>query len=339
MGPAAPLAILAAVCVLCVFFYFYRNMPTQREPIRATSFKLNTVVTITIYDSTDEGLLAGCMDICDQYEAIFSRTDEDSELYRLNHRTLPAVEGAENTYLLSEELADLIGIGLKYCRASDGAFDITLEPLTSLWDFTSGKAVIPDKDDIARAVKTCGWEKAELNGRELTLSSPDTAFDLGGIAKGYIADRIKDYLLAEGVQSATIDLGGNVLCVGKKPDGKPFQIGLQKPFAVRNETLGVLPLEDMSLVSSGTYERYFEKEGILYHHILNPDTGFPYESDLTAVSILSENSVDGDALSTVCFALGLEEGMDFIESLDGVEALFVTEDSALHYSTGFPALG
>ena len=172
------------------------------------------------------------------------------------------------------------------------------------------------------------------DGNIVTFADDDTAIDLGAIAKGYIADRIKDYLTEQGVKSAIINLGGNVVCVGEKTDGKPFKIGLQKPFADRTETVAALDINDLSVVSSGVYERHFIQDGVNYHHILDPHTGYPYENGLTQVTIISKLSVDGDGLSTSCFALGLENGMKLADSLDGVYAVFITEDGELHYSEG-----
>ena len=158
--------------------------------------------------------------------------------------------------------------------------------------------------------------------------------DAGAIAKGYIADRIKDYLLAHGVESAIINLGGNVLCIGEKPDGTPFKIGLQKPFEGRNEIISNLSINDMSVVSSGVYERHFVVDGENYHHLLNPATGYPYDNGLIAVTIVSPRSVDGDALSTTCFSLGLEKGLELINSMDGIYGYFITDDYEIHYSDG-----
>lgn len=306
-----------------------------KDYIRSTSFKLNTVVTITIYDSEDESLLAQCMELCDKYEKIFSRTSSDSELFQLNHRELTPVEGQTDTYQVSEELADLLSIGLSWTQKSNEAFDIAIAPLTELWDFTSETPTVPADSDIRNALSKCGIQGVSIHDRNITLESDDTAFDLGGIAKGYIADRIKDYLVSQGIQSATINLGGNVLCIGAKPDGTPFKIGVQKPFADRNETAAAMEITDKSVVSSGIYERFFEQDGVLYHHILNSQTGYPYKNDLIAVTIVSDHSVDGDALSTTCFALGYEKGLEFIETIPDTEAIFITSDYELHYTKDF----
>lgn len=321
---------------------------TGNEPISISSIKLNTAVQITIYDSQDKALLDDCLALCDKYELVFSRTNEKSELYKLNHRkdtsdkdpnadgqTTPyPVSGTADTWHISEDLASLLSQGLSITRESDGAFDIAIAPLTSLWDFTAEDPKVPDDAAIQKALPLCSSDGVTIDGQDITLPSDDIQFDVGAIAKGYIADRLKDFLVKKGVNSAIINLGGNILCIGSKPDGTPFKIGIQKPFADRNETEAVMDITGKSVVSSGIYERCFKQGGKLYHHILNPQTGYPYENGLISVTIISDQSVDGDALSTTCFALGLEDGLKFAEK-KGVQAVFITEDYELHYTDGF----
>lgn len=323
------IGILAVVLAGFVFFYMKNQ---QKEPVSATSFKLNTIVKVTIYDSQDESLLQEVMDLCDQYEKVFSRTLAESELYRLNRQELPSEDG--KTFDISPELAVLTAKGLEYSKISKGAFDITVAPVSSLWDFTSGAKKIPAKTEIEEALPLVNYKDVELSDAMIQFEKQGMGLDLGAIAKGYIADKMKEFLISKGVKSAIIDLGGNVLCVGKRPDNKPFRIGIQRPFAGRSETVATVEIEDKSVVSSGIYERYFEKNGTLYHHILNPKTGYPYENDLISVTIISDKSVDGDGLSTSCFALGLEEGMALVESLDGIHAVFITADGELHLTKG-----
>lgn len=321
---------------------------TGNEPISISSIKLNTAVQITIYDSQDKALLDDCLALCDKYELVFSRTNEKSELYKLNHRkdtsdkdpnadgqTTPyPVSGTADTWHISEDLASLLSQGLSITRESDGAFDIAIAPLTSLCDFTAEDPKVPDDAAIQKALPLCSSDGVTIDGQDITLPSDDIQFDVGAIAKGYIADRMKDLLVKKGVKSAIINLGGNVLCIGSKPDGTPFKVGIQKPFADRNETEAVMDITGKSVVSSGIYERCFKQGGKLYHHILNPQTGYPYDNGLISVTIISDQSVDGDALSTTCFALGLEDGLKFAEK-KGVQAVFITEDYELHYTDGF----
>lgn len=321
---------------------------TGNQPISISSIKLNTAVQITIYDSQDKALLDDCLALCDRYELIFSRTNENSELYKLNHRkdtsdkdpnadeqTIPyPISGTADTWHISEDLAALLSEGLDITRESDGAFDIAIAPLTSLWDFTAEDPKAPDDAAIQKVLPLCSSDGVTIDGQDITLPFDDIQFDVGAIAKGYIADRLKDFLVKKGVNSAIINLGGNVLCIGSKPDGTPFKVGIQKPFADRNETEAVMDITGKSVVSSGIYERCFKQGGKLYHHILNPQTGYPYENGLISVTIISDQSVDGDALSTTCFALGLEDGLKFAEK-KGVQAVFITEDYELHYTDGF----
>lgn len=343
----------ALVCPMLLFTGCQNAADTDtaagKEPISISSIKLNTAVQITIYDSQDKSLLDDCLALCDKYELIFSRTDEESELYKLNHRisdsavsnqtteTQPTpyqINGTTNTWHISEDLAALLSEGLSITKESDGAFDIAIAPLTSLWDFTAEDPKVPDDADIQNTLPLCSSDGVTINGQDIILPSDDIQFDVGAIAKGYIADRLKDFLVKKGVNSAIINLGGNVLCIGSKPDGTPFKVGIQKPFADRNETEAVMDITGKSVVSSGIYERCFKQNGKLYHHILNPKTGYPYDNGLISVTIISDQSVDGDALSTTCFALGLDEGLKFAEK-KGVQAVFITEDYELHYTDGF----
>ena len=186
---------------------------------------------------------------------------------------------------------------------------------------------------MAEAVTHIDYHCIKVEGNTVTLTDPEARIDLGGIAKGYIADRLKEYLKDEGIEHALIDLGGNMLTLGRRYDGNDFRIGIQKPFADTGTAMAVVSVNDKSVVTSGDYERYFEKDGVIYHHILDPDTGYPVQNDLDQVTIISDQSVDGDALSTTCFAMGLEDGLELIRSLDGIEAVFVTKDGEMHTSS------
>lgn len=321
------LALLAVIFLGCTAALLLR--PKKTEPISRSDFLLNTFVTVTLYDTEEESLLDSCIELCRTYENRFSKTISTSEIYRMNHR-----KPEETTFTVSPETADMIREGLEYSRLSDGAFDITIESLSSLWNFTSGEAIIPEDSEIQNAAAKVDYRNLVLKGNTLTFLSPDTTIDLGSIAKGFIADRLKEYLVSQGVKSAIINLGGNVLCIGEQPNGSPFRIGLQAPFEERNTIYANLEINDLSVVSSGVYERHFVVDGKNYHHLLNPKTGYPYDNGLISVTILSPRSVDGDALSTTCFSLGLDKGLDLVNSMDGIYAFFMTEDKEVHYSDG-----
>lgn len=305
-------------------------------PVSVTGYKLNTYVTLSAYasgnHSADElnNILNEALALCDTYELLFSRTDSRSTLYKVNT--------GECTNI-SKELAELINIGIEYGRISQGAFDISIGSVSSLWDFTADKPSVPDDAAIKNALQYVDYTKIQLsqcNDGTFNINIPEgMILDLGAIAKGYIADRIRDFFLENGIDRAIINLGGNVLCIGSKNSASDFTIGIKKPFANDNATLVNLSLADKSAVSSGTYERYFKEGDRLYHHILNPATGYPYDNELCAVTIISDLSVTGDCLSTTCFALGVDKGLSLIETLENVEAVFVTNDGQTHYSSGF----
>lgn len=336
-----PVVLLGIVCVILLAVYIFISNNDRKEekvigePIQKSSFLLNTIITITVYDSQDESIIDGAMELIKDYEEIYSRTLETSELYKLNHGTLEKAEGGLYSYKISDKLADILDKGLYYSNLSGGKFDITVAPITSQWDFISEDAVIPEKSDLEAVLPLVGYKNMTLEDNIVTFQKEGMGIDLGAIAKGYIADRVKEYLLDNGVESAMINLGGNILVVGKKPSGEAFKVGIQKPFAGRNEIIAAMEIDDKSVVSSGIYERYIMKDDKFYHHIIDPSTGYPYKSDLVAVTIISDKSVDGDGLSTTCFALGLEKGMELIESLEDTYAIFITNDYELHYTEGF----
>lgn len=287
---------------------------------------LDTFIEIKIYDAVDEAVLDHCFEIIEEYEDRLSRTLPGTEIYRLNE---------EGTVTVEDDVKELLEKGLYYSELSGGVFDITVEPITSQWDFKAEEPSVPDAEVLAQAVKHVDYHNLVLDGNQVSLTDPESGVDLGAIAKGYIADRVKEYLVSEGVTSAIINLGGNVLCVGKKPDGSTFNVGLQYPFGARSDLIALVQIDDFSVVTSGIDQRNFTVDGKLYHHILDTSTGFPCENNLLSVTIISEKSVDGDGLSTSCFALGLEKGMELIDSIDGIYAVFVTDDYEIHYSKGF----
>lgn len=287
-------------------------------PISKTGFYFDTTITITLYDSREETILEECFTYCEQFEKQISRTIPESEISRINAAGAAPVKVSDTTI-------ELLEAGIRYGEMTNGAFDITIAPLSTLWDFKNNSGNVPTEDAIKEALSHVNYKNIIIDGNTVTLSDPKAAIDLGGIAKGYMADFLKDFLLSKGVKSALLNLGGNILTIGEKPDGTAFRIGIQKPFDEQNAAITALSVKDTSVVTSGSYERYFEIDDTIYHHILSTEDGYPCDSHLLSVTILSEKSTDGDALSTSCFILGLEEGAKLIRSLEGIDALFITD--------------
>jgi len=296
-------------------------------PISKTSFLFDTVVTITLYDKNEAELLNHCFQICEEYENLFSRTVSGSDIDKLNH-------AGGNSVTLSSDTVSLIEDAIFYHQISNGSFDITIGTISSLWDFTSASPVPVSSAIMNEKLKHVGSSKIHIDGLTVTLEDSETAIDLGGIAKGYIADRLKEYLIKNGVKHAIIDLGGNILTIGDKPNGTPYRIGIKKPFDINGDVITTVDITNQSVVTSGIYERYFIYNKKLYHHILSPSDGYPIHNNLLGVTIISDCSKDGDALSTSCMVLGLEKGMSLIESMPDIDAIFVTDDYELHYSSG-----
>lgn len=306
---------------------------SSQDYIDRTSFYFDTVINIRIYDNQDESLLDGCMELAAKYDSLLSAHTEGSDIWNINHSN-----GA--TVLADPDTIALLNKALYYADLSDGAFNPALGSVISLWDFTSDNDedhTIPEASSIENALLHTDYNSivVDEDSNTVTLTDPEVQIDLGAIAKGFIADKIKEYLEEGNVHSAIINLGGNALLVGSKTDNSSFTVGIEKPFSSGTDYITTIKTSDKSIVTSGVYERYFTLDGTLYHHILSPDTGYPVQNDLYSVTIVSDLSADGDALSTACFVLGPEAGMKLIESLDGIEAAFVFNDYSIQYSSGF----
>ena len=322
MKKAKIVSVLAGILILGLFLF----LRSGKKEYSRQSLYFDTVISVSFFaGSNGEELMDHCMDMCAEFQNIFSRTDENSELYGVNHRNSDRVK-------VSHEIRELVEKGLEYYDLSGGKFDITIAPLSDLWDFKSEDAGVPDEKDIYAALEKVGADRVHIDGEELVFDRTDTMIDLGALVKGYAADRMKEYLVSQGVTSGLINLGGNVLTIGSKPDGTKWKIGIQKPFASHDQTADVVSVEDRTVVSSGIYERYFEQDGRIYHHILDPDTGYPVENDIEGISVICDSSLEGDAMSTTCLLLGISGTEAFLNAREGVEGILITRESEIIYA-------
>lgn len=305
----------------------------EQSPISGSDFYFDTVISITIYDSDSEKLLKDCFDMASKYEQMLSKTIEGSDIWEINH-----AKGAKVS--IHPETFELLTRALTFSELTCGKLDLTIGSVSELWNFSSDNDthIVPDQEQIENLLSHVDYHTLKLeedNGKQYAyLTDPYAQIDLGFIAKGYIADQMKEYLKRESVNSAIINLGGNVLTVGSKPDGTNFKIGIRKPFGDTSAPIEVLSVSDKSVVTSGIYERYFYQNNRLYHHILDTHTGYPISNHLYSVTIISDSSMDGDALSTACLILGLEKGLQLIENTPNCEALFITDDYEIISSSG-----
>ena len=291
----------------------------------AVGFYLDTVVTLTAYVE-DVQVLNDALTECGRYEQLLSRTIEGSDVWRINHAEGQPVEVSEDTLAILETARQV-------SEMSDGAFDVTIAPVSTLWDFTSGAAVLPDADAISDGVSRVDYRRIAVEDGRVTLPA-GMMIDLGGIAKGYIADAVKQYLVDRGVESGILSFGGNIVAIGMKPDGSAWKVGIQDIDRPTGEYMLVAQNFGGSTVTSGIYERGFELDGAYYHHILDAKTGWPVQNELASVTILSDSSMWGDALATAAFALGTQAGTALIEGIDGIEAVFIARDRSVSYTSG-----
>lgn len=301
----------------------------QQEPLKRTEMLMGTVISVTLFDSTDETILDKVFDKVSYLEGILSINESGTEVDKINENA--GIEPVK----VSDDTINVVKAGVYYSELSNGKFDVTIGPLVKLWDIPNA-TTIPTQTQIDAVIPLTNYKDVVIDETNKTvfLTRPGMMLDLGGIAKGYTADIISKMLTDNGVNSAIIDLGGNIFAHGQKPTGDAWKIGIQNPFSTRGEIVGAISVRNKSIVTSGIYERFIEVNGVKYHHILNPQTGYPYENDIAGITIISDKSTTGDALSTSVFALGVNEGMKFVEGLDGVDAIFVTKNNGIYLTSG-----
>jgi len=318
---SAMLIILATACT---------KSPEQYN-LKKSELLIGTVVTLNLFDDDSKNLEATYEQIRTQiieYDQLISRRLETSEVYKIN-------TGSDQEYKISEEIYQLIEASINYGDLSKGYFDITIYPVVALWGIDTETPRVPDSAEINSALESVDYQNLILeNGDTLKFKEQPSSIDLGGIAKGFIADEIVKILEANGIDRGIIDLGGNIYAYGKKSDDSDWVLGIRNPLAYRSDVLGTLTGSDFSLVTSGTYERFFEDAGTKYHHIIYPYTGYPMENGILSVSIIANSSMDSDALSTTVFCLGVKDGLDLIESLEGIEAIIVNDSQEVYLSSG-----
>lgn len=320
------LPILALILIAAVLFL----RPGERPFEERRAFLMGTAVLVRA--QADEAALDETMALLRDLDRSLSAHSESSEIGRANGKS-----GTEVS--LSPRTARLVQRALLWAERTGGAFDPTVLPLTRLWRGDGLEHEPPSPEAVAEALRHVGWSRVRLDGKKLFLE-PAMGLDLGGIAKGYGADEAVSLLRHKGVSSALVDLGGNIVVIGERPGGGPWRIGIQDPRKPRGERLGIVEVRDRSVVSSGNYERFLLWQGERYGHIVDPATGFPARSDLEGVTVLSESSLDGDALATALFVLGRERALALTEDLerDGYAFILVGADRRIDLSPSLTGL-
>ena len=287
-----------------------------------------TIITITAYEGATPGAVTAALDLAAGIEGRMSVNRAGSEISRLNHAGGQAVS-------LSPETWDLIETALDFAALSNGAVDPAIGSITALWKEDGAFRRLPDSAEIASALPGARFENIILQqGDQAFLANPDTRLDLGAVAKGYACGRAAESLRKSGVTSALLDFGGNIYALGAKPGADCWVVGITAPYPDDGAIALSVPVRDMAVVTSGGYQRFFETGGSLYHHILDPATGYPADSGLLSVTILSPDSTVADCLSTACFVLGLEKGMALLDGLPDAEGIFITTGNLVYATPG-----
>lgn len=325
---------LLAVLVFTVTLIITQTGCGGVEKITKTSYYMDTICDITIYDMEDmseenaNAAIDSAFGLCADLEALISATAEESDVYKINEAGGEAVECDTATI-------ELLKMGMDYGDLSGGKFDITLGQVTDLWDFHGDNPAVPSKDAVEKALAAVDYQQIQISGNKVSMTNPDGKINLGGIGKGFIADRAAGHLESLGVTGAIVNFGGNIVAIGENA-GDPFKIGIKDPNSESGDILGAVTVSDATVVTSGVYERCFEQDGKTYHHILDVETGYPVDSDVVSVTLVAPKGYSGvcDALSTTCLIYGVEDGMKLIEGADNVEAVFVDRDGKLHKTSG-----
>ncbi len=321
------IAIAAIVIVVLVFGAFWLKSDKHFEQ---QSFLMGTVVSEKVYGQNARKASAEAMARIGEIENTMTVNAQGSQAEALNEAS------GKESVKLDSDIMEVLETAKKYSAISGGAFDVTVGPLVKAWGISTEHFRIPEKKEIDKLLSLVNYNDIYIdsNNGTVRLAREGQAVDLGAIAKGYAADQAIKIYKRWGIKSAYINLGGNVAVLGKKPDGTLWRIGIQNPRAVNGEIIGMVKVYDKSVVTSGDYERFSEKDNVRYHHILNPRTGYPSSSGLIGATILADSSMAADALSTAVFVLGLEKGTELVESMEGVEAVFITEDKKIYTTSG-----
>ncbi|WP_163654628.1 FAD:protein FMN transferase [Listeria sp. PSOL-1] len=308
-----------------------RNLITT--PYAKTEFLMGTVVTLKIYDNGKEAVLDKGFK---RVRELADKIDVNDEEKRSSQVDKINAASGKQPVKVDNDIYYLIKEGIKYSQATGGSKDISIGPITSLWHIGFPDARKPAQSEINQRLPLIGYKNIELNDQNKTvyLKKAGMQLDLGGIAKGFIADQVEQVFKANGVTTSIIDLGGNVIVQGESPKGGDWNVGIQDPFSPRGTILGKLPEQNKSIVTSGIYERFLEVDGKKYHHLFNPKTGYPFDNDIAGVSIISDQSITGDGLSSAAFSEGIESGLKFIKKQKGVEAIFVSKNKKVYITPG-----
>lgn len=323
------LLIITIIVGLILIFIFVTGNHEKVE-VEKNSYALGTIINLKAIGNKAEKAITEAIERLNNIDDKMSAFKEYSDISKINSKSGVALEA------INKDTFFVVKKAVEYSKILEGAFDPTIRPLVKLWNIGTNEERIPEKGKIEDTLKLVNYNDVILDesNQTIMLKNKEQALDVGGIAKGFAADEVRDIFYKNNIKSALIDLGGNIFALGSKKDGTPWRIGIQNPFKPRGEFVGILSVKNKSVVTSGNYERYFMKDGQRFHHILDPKTGYPSKSKIISATIISDNSIDGDGLSTGVYILGVDKSLNIIESIGGIDAIFITEDKKIYTTSG-----
>ncbi|MBP2033645.1 thiamine biosynthesis lipoprotein [Clostridium algifaecis] len=321
---------LIAFLILTILPLYGCGLKKQQDPISKTEYMLGTICTITVYDDKSEDVIDKAFARVKQIENKMSVNKTGTELDAV------ADAAGKNYVKVSDDTFYVLKKGKYYSEQSGGAFDITVGPLVKLWGIGTDNARLPGQNEIDNKKSLINYRDLLLDekNKKVMLKRKGMSLDLGGIAKGYAADEAARILKENGVKHAIINLGGNILTLNSNPDGDPWKIGIQDPFQTRGNVLASIEVTNKTVVTSGIYERYFKKDGKIYHHILNPFTGYPMDNNLASVTLITDVSINADAMTKNIFYMGIDKGINYVKKVPNLQAIFITKDKKVYITSG-----
>ncbi len=324
------LVIVAAAWLLTAVAANKRDEMANKAFV-ADSFAMGTVISQKVFGANGPTAVDEATTKIEDLDKLLTFNDTQGDTYRLNQNA--GIMGIE----LDPATVKIINKAQEISEMSHGAFDITVGPLVKTWQIGTDAQRIPSQEELNRLLPLVNYEDIDIDNNVVTIKNKGQMIDLGGIAKGYAGDAVIEVYRRQGITSAFINLGGNVVTLGNKPDGAPWKVGIRDPRPAGNPSgkdIGIVKVTDKAVVTAGDDQRYFMENGRRYHHILDPKTGYPAESDLMSVTLITESSLDADALDTAVYILGLEKGRELIRQYGGVEAVFITIDKKIYVTEG-----
>ncbi|MVX64688.1 FAD:protein FMN transferase [Clostridium chromiireducens] len=316
--------------IIAILFFVFVTGKYEKHEVANSSYALGTLINLRASGNKAQMAIDKAIERLNEIDDRMSAFKESSDISKVN---LSAGTMAEK---VNSDTYFVVKKAIEYSEILEGTFDPTIRPLVTLWSIGTKEEKIPEKSQIEKTLKLVNYNDVifDEENNSIMLKNNNQALDVGGIAKGFAADEVRDIFYQHNIKSALIDLGGNIFALGSKEDGSDWKVGIQNPFKSRGEYVGILSVKNKSIVTSGNYERYFMKDRKRFHHIIDPKTGYPSESKIISATIISDNSIDGDGLSTGVYMIGIDKAMKIIEAIEGIDAIFITEDKKIYKTSG-----